>query len=124
MDSGIELTYQICIKVLVELHDSENVQLSTHLKGFTKVLRVLFHRIGVNGTNINIVILLSLDHSEEDGELKAVLEWAVDQSGILVFLIGVAATLCPKLLGSHLSHSPSLWLVGGSLRLLRWWWST
>ena len=66
MDTGIELTYQISIKVLVELHDSENVQLSAHLKGFAKVLRVLFHRIGVDGTNINMVILLSLDHIKEE----------------------------------------------------------
>ena len=94
MNSGKELCQQICIKVLVELHDPENLQLGTHLKGFAKVLRVLLHSIHVDGAYINIEILLGLDHIKIDGKLKAVLEQAVDQSGILVFLIGVAETLC------------------------------
>ena len=119
MDGGIELSHQIRIKILVELHDPENVQLSAHLKGFAKVLWVLLHSINVNGANINKEILLGLDHIKIDGKLKAVLERAVDQSGILVRLIGVAVTLFPKLLGSHLSHSLSLWLVGSRLLVLR-----
>ena len=103
------------------MHDPENVQLSAHLKGFAKILRVLFHRIGVEGTDSKKVILLSLDHIKKDDELKAVPEWAVDQSGILASLIGLAATLCPKFLGSHLSYSLPLWLAG---RILRELWST
>ena len=74
MDSGIELAYDVGIEVLVEQHDSENVQLSAHLKGFAKVLRVLFHSISVDGTHINLEILLSLDHIKIDGKLKTVPE--------------------------------------------------
>ena len=99
MNSRKELSHQICIKILVELHDSENVQLRTHLKGFVKLLRVLLHSICVDGAYINKEILLSLDHIKLDGKLKAVPERAVDQSGVLVFLIGVAATPCPEFLG-------------------------
>ena len=121
MDHGIELSHYICIKVLVELHDSENVELSTHLKSFTKVFGILLHGIRVDGANINKEILLGLDHIKEDGKLKAVLEWAVDQTGFLVFCIGVAATLCPELLRRHLSHSLGPWLrpVGKFLLTLR-----
>ena len=60
MDSGIELAYDVGIKVLVELHDSENVQLSTHLKGFAKVLRVLLHIIRVDVAHINKRFFLAL----------------------------------------------------------------
>ena len=115
MDGGIELSHQIRIKILVELHDPENVQPSAHLKSFAKVLRVLLHSISVNGANINKKILLGLDHIKVDGKLKTVPERAVDQSGFLVHRIGVAATLLPKLLVGHLSHSLPFWLVGGSL---------
>ena len=124
MNGGKELGHQIYIEILVELHDPENVQLSAHLKGFAKVLRVLLHSISVNGANINKEILLGLDHIKIDGKLKTVLERAVDQSGFLVHLIGIAATLFPKLLVGHLSHSLPLWLVGGSLRVLRRWRNT
>ena len=93
MNGGKELSHQICIQILVELHDPENVQLSAHLKGLAKVLRVLLHSISVNGANINKEILLGLDHIKVDGKLKTVLERAVDQSGFLVPLIGIAATL-------------------------------
>ena len=110
MDSGIELSHQICIKVLVELHDPENVRLITHLKGFAKVLRVLLHGISVDGANINIEILLGLEHIKEYGKLKSVPERTIDQSGFLVFHIRVAAMPCLELLGIHLRHSFALWL--------------
>ena len=115
MDGGIELSHQICIEIPVELHDPENVQLSAHLKGFAKVLRVLLHSISVNGANINKKILLALDHIKVDGKLKTVSERVVDQSGFLVHHIGVAVTLLPKLLVGHLNHSLPLLLVGRSL---------
>ena len=67
MDGGIELSLQIRIEILVELHDPENVQQSAHLKGFSKVLWILLHSIGVNGANINIEILLGLDHIKVEG---------------------------------------------------------
>ena len=92
MDSGIELTHDISIIVLVELHDAENVQLRAHLKSFTKVLRILLHIVGVDGAHIDIEVLLGLEHIKENGKLKPVPERTVDQSGFLVFHIGVAAT--------------------------------
>ena len=126
MDSGIELSHNIRIIVLVELHDSENVQMSAHLKRFTKVLRILLHIVCVDGAHINIEILLGLEHIKEDGKLKAVPEWTVDQSGFLVYLLRVAATPCPELLGIHLRHGFARWLrLDNRLLLeLRWRWST
>ena len=126
MDSSIELSHQICIKVLVELHDSENVQLRAYLKSFTKVLRILLHIVCVNGAHIHIEILLGLEHNKEDGKLKAVPERAIDQIGFLVFRIGVAAMPFPELLSRQLSHSLAPWLrpIGRFLLELRRRWCT
>ena len=104
MNRGIELGHNIIIIVLVELHDPENVQLSAHLKSFTKVVRIVLHMLGVDGVHIDIEILLGFEDIKVDGKLEPVLERTVDQSGILVVLIRVAEAPCPELLGRHFWH--------------------
>ena len=69
MDRGIKLSHQICIKVLVELHDPEDVQLRAHLKSLPKVVRILLHKGNIDGANINKKILLGFDHIKVDGIL-------------------------------------------------------
>ena len=101
MNHGIELGHNISIIVLVELHDPENVQLSAHLKSFTKVFKIVLHMLGVDGVHVDIEILLGFENIKEDSKLELVPERTVDQSGILVCLIGIAAMSCPELLGLH-----------------------
>ena len=60
--------------------------------------------VGVDGVHVNKEVLLGLENIKEDGKLKAVPERIVDQSGFLVYLIRVAATPCPELLGRHFWH--------------------
>ena len=126
MNRGIELGYNISIIIFVELHDTKNVQLSEHIKCFTKVIRILLHMVGVDGVHVNKEVLLGLEHIKENGKLKPVLEQTVDQRGILVSLIGVAATPCPELLGLHFwrSFARLLRLDSRLLLELRWRWST
>ena len=82
--------------------------------------------VGVDGVHVNKEVLLGLENIKEDGKLKPVLERTVDQSGILVCLIGVAAMPCPELLGLHFCHGFArvLRLDTSLLFELRWRWST
>ena len=120
MNRGIELGHNISIIIFVELHDPENVQLSAHLKSFTKVFRILLHMVSVDGVHIDKEVLLGFENIKEDGKLEPVSERTVDQSGILVFLIRFATAPCPKLLGRHFWHGFAwLWLDPRLLLQLR-----
>ena len=67
--------------------------------------------LGVDGVHVNKEVLLGLEYIKEDGKLKPVPKRTVDQSGILVDLIRVAAAPCPELLWRHFWHSlAGLWL--------------
>ena len=114
MDRGIKLSHQIRMKVLVEVHDPENIQLRTHLHSFSQVGWILLHIGKVIGADINIEILLRFDHIKIDCPLKTVPKRTVDKIGLLILLIGIVPTLLPELLGSHLSHE-----LGLRLGLLR-----
>ena len=73
--------------------------------------------LGVDGVHVDIEILLGFENIKEDGKLEPVAKRTVDQSGILVVLIRVAAAPCPELLGRHFWHGFAwLWL---DPRLLR-----
>ena len=56
-----------------------DVQLRAHLKSLPKVVRILLQKGNVDGSNINIEILLGLDHIKIDGKLKMVPERAVEK---------------------------------------------
>ena len=92
MDCGIKLSHHLCIKILVELHDLENVQLSTHIQCLAKVATICPHMCSINGAHINIEVLLGLEHIKEDCELKPVPEGTIDKSWVLILSIGVAVT--------------------------------
>ena len=73
--------------------------------------------VGVDGVHVDKEVLLGFENIKEDGKLKPVPERTVDQSGILVDLIRVAAAPCLELLGRHFWHGFAwLWL---DPRLLR-----
>ena len=81
--------------------------------------------VGVDGVHIDIEVLLGFENIKVDGKLEPVSERTVDQSGILVCLIRVAATPCPELLGRHFWDGFAwLWLDPRLLLELRWRWST
>ena len=57
--------------------------------------------LSVDGVHVDIEILLGFENIKVDGKLEPVPERTVDQSGILIYLIRVAAVPCPELLGRH-----------------------
>ena len=60
--------------------------------------------VGVDGVHVDKEALLGFENIKEDGKLEPVPERTVDQSGILVDLIRVAAAPCLELLRWHFWH--------------------